>query len=193
MKKEYLPILLVHVLIVLFYTVFFLVKGNYEFIIYIIVIALLTALIFFSSKVFRYSKGLLWGLVIWSFLHLSGGGIQVGDGTLYQWMVLPLFENYPILRFDQVVHAFGFGVATFLVYELLQPFIQVKVKSSVALSIIIVMAALGLGALNEIIEFFATLVTPEHGVGDYVNNSLDMVFNLIGILIALVYLRHREA
>lgn len=46
------------------------------------------------------------------------------------------------------------------------------------------MAGLGVGALNEIIEFFATVVVPETGVGGYENTALDLVADLIGALSA---------
>jgi len=191
MKKELWSILIAHTLIVLSFTVFYLARGNYEFMIYIGVILGLTLLVFFSNKKFKYSTGLLWALVIWSLLHLCGGGVRIGDGTLYQLMIVPLSDVYPVFRFDQLVHAYGFGVAAFVIYTLLKPFTKTKAKDSAAICIVIVMGAIGFGALNEIIEFSATVVMPKTGVGDYVNNALDQVFNFIGALIALFMIRFR--
>ena len=51
----------------------------------------------------------------------------------------------------------------------------------------------GLGALNEIIEFIVTVFVPENNVGGYVNTALDLVFNLIGAVIAAVWIRLRPA
>ena len=67
--------------------------------------------------------------------------------------------------------------------------LQCKTKRLTALSIVVVMAGLGVGGLNEIIEFIATVIMPETGVGGYVNTSLDLVADLIGALIALIYIR----
>jgi len=53
-------------------------------------------------------------------------------------------------------------------------------------------AGLGLGALNEIVEFIITVVVQSTGVGSYVNNALDLVFNFVGALIAFWYVRKRE-
>jgi hypothetical protein len=39
---------------------------------------------------------------------------------------------------------------------------------------------LGFGALNEVVEFAATLLVPETNVGGYVNTGWDMVSNLVG-------------
>ena len=46
-------------------------------------------------------------------------------------------------------------------------------------------AALGLGALNEVIEFIATL-TMATNVGGYVNTGWDLVANLVGVVVAMV-------
>jgi hypothetical protein len=48
-----------------------------------------------------------------------------------------------------------------------------------------VMAACGFGAINEIIEFIATVISPQTNVGGYINTSLDLCFNLIGAVIAI--------
>jgi len=46
--------------------------------------------------------------------------------------------------------------------------------------------------LNEIVEFFATVILPETGVGGYINTSLDLVFNLLGALIAMGFIYWHE-
>ena len=45
-------------------------------------------------------------------------------------------------------------------------------------------AGLGFGALNEVVEFVATLLIPETNVGGYRNTGWDLVANLIGATIA---------
>jgi putative membrane protein len=54
------------------------------------------------------------------------------------------------------------------------------------------MAGLGIGAVNEIVEYIATLLIPETGVGGYDNTLLDLISDLIGALFALLIIRHRE-
>jgi hypothetical protein len=44
---------------------------------------------------------------------------------------------------------------------------------------------MGLGAVNEIIEFAAVLGLPDTNVGGYLNTGLDLVFNAIGAIIAM--------
>ncbi len=45
---------------------------------------------------------------------------------------------------------------------------------------------MGLGVLNELIEFSAVLVFPDTNVGGYFNTALDLVFNTLGALAAAV-------
>ena len=50
-----------------------------------------------------------------------------------------------------------------------------------------------MGPDNEIIEFIAVLTVPETGVGGYENTMLDLVFNLIGGILAVFWLGWRRA
>ncbi len=52
------------------------------------------------------------------------------------------------------------------------------------------MIGMGAGALNEVIEFMAVLIFPETGVGGYYNTAGDLTANLIGSLLALIYIKH---
>jgi hypothetical protein len=50
-------------------------------------------------------------------------------------------------------------------------------------------AGLGFGALNEVIEFVATLTMPETNVGGYVNTGWDLVANTVGATVAVLLIR----
>ena len=47
-------------------------------------------------------------------------------------------------------------------------------------------AGMGLGALNEVVEFAATLLVPETNVGGYLNTGWDLVANTTGATTAAV-------
>jgi len=126
---------------------------------------------------------------VWAILYMCGGGIRVGDGVLYGVILVPLSTKLPILRYDQFVHIVGFGVATLVMDHLLRPLLRPDLHRWTALSIVVVMAGLGVGALNEIIEFIATVVMPETGVGGYENTALDLVSDLVGAVLAIVFVR----
>ena len=52
---------------------------------------------------------------------------------------------------------------------------------------------MGLGAMNEIIEFIAVLLIPETNVGGYENTGWDLVSNAVGAVIAALLLyRYRR-
>ena len=51
---------------------------------------------------------------------------------------------------------------------------------------------MGLGATNEIIEFSAVLMVPDTNVGGYINTALDLCFNALGAVIAVVVIGLRR-
>jgi uncharacterized membrane protein YjdF len=192
LKKGQLPILIINAFGLLIFTVLFASKKNYEFLLYIGVIVFFLALILATSKKVDYPNGVLWGLTLWAFLHMSGGGLKINGVKLYEIILIPISRTYEIFRYDQFVHIVGFGVATFVMYVLLDPLLIPGLKRWTALSIVVVMAGLGVGALNEIVEFAATVLVPETGVGGYTNTSLDLVSDLIGAIIAVAVIRMRR-
>jgi uncharacterized membrane protein YjdF len=192
LKPGQAPIFLTNLLALIIFTFIFLNKQNYEFLIYIAVIVFFLVLVLKTNHKINYPNDVLWGLNIWAMLHMAGGGLFINGQKLYTVMLLNLVgEPYHIFKFDQFVHIVGFFVATLLVWTLLKPSLPKK-KRWVSLSIVVVMAGLGLGALNEIIEFAATVILPETGVGGYTNTSLDLVSDLIGALLAMWFIRRRE-
>ncbi len=192
LKKSQLPILLINACGLLIFTVLFASRKNYEFLLYIGVIIFFLVLILATNKKVDYPNSVLWGLTVWAFLHMSGGGLFIKGDKLYEIILIPISKEYHIFRYDQFVHIVGFGVATFVMYVLLKPLLKPDLKRWTALSIVIVMAGLGVGALNEIVEFTATVLVPETGVGGYVNTSLDLVSDLVGAVIAIVIIRVRR-
>lgn len=183
------PVLICALLLLAGFTVYYLLHGNREFMIYIGVIVGYLALILATRHRVRYPIGVLWGFLVWAILHMLGGSVYLGPTRLYEWMLLPLSRSLPILRYDQAVHAFGFGVTTALAVALLRPYLAPGKAPGRDLALVVVMAGLGFGALNEIIEYGVTLVVPDSGVGDYQNSSLDLVFDLLGALGAWIWLR----
>jgi putative membrane protein len=193
LKKSQIPIFVIFLTFLVIYAVYFYSINNVEFLIYVGVVVFFFLLIISTNRRVKYPNSILWGLMIWAFLHLSGGGIYLGETRLYELMLIPLSENYPIFRFDQLVHMFGFGVTTLLVFHLIKPLLKSELTRWTAISIVVVMAGLGFGALNEIVEFMATVLSPSTGVGGYTNTSLDLVANFIGAILAMVYIRLKHA
>jgi hypothetical protein len=119
--------------------------------------------------------------------HLAGGLVRVGDSVLYNATPGP-----EALRYDHLGHALGTFAGARLVWELLvrDAFAATRRTSLVALT---TLAALGLGAINETVEFVATLAHGGSHVGGYTNTGWDLVTNtLAGVLAGLVVHRRRS-
>jgi hypothetical protein len=191
LRREQWPVVIVYAILVIIFAFVFIARKNYEFLGYVGVILLLGWIIVYTNDKINYPNGLLWGLLLWALMHMAGGGVFIGGKKLYGLILIPLVgEPYNIFRYDQLVHIIGFGFATYAMYVLLKP--SLKEYRWISLSIVVIMAGLGAGALNEIIEFLATVFAPETGVGGYINNSLDLVSNGVGAGIAMFWIYRKE-
>jgi len=170
-----------------------LVLGNQEFLLYIAVMLVMIAVILAVHRRVRLSGGVLRGLCLWGFLHMAGGLVSVpaswptveGSSVLYSWWIIP-----DRLKYDHVVHAFGFGLTTWLCWEGLRSFAP-SVRPRLGPLSLCIAAGMGFGALNEVVEFAAVLLIPETNVGDYHNTGWDLVANLVGCLTAATLIRVR--
>jgi len=183
LSRQLRVLLAINLAFLLGFGIVFLNRQNYEFIIYEGVIIGVLGLIGISLHHIEYTPSALIGLTVWSALHLAGGGIAVGNGRLYDVMLIRLSTAYPILRYDQFVHIWGFGASTLVMYSLLRRVPGRPNQHRVALGVVTVMAGLGVGALNEILEFIVSVCVPGSGVGGYINTSLDLCADLLGALL----------
>ncbi|MGE3181034.1 MAG: hypothetical protein AB7N71_05335 [Phycisphaerae bacterium] len=168
-------------------------KGNSEFVFYLVVMAILVAAITLIHRIANLSLPLLWCLSIWGLLHMAGGLVPVPESwpisgdkrVLYSWWLIP-----GMLKYDQVVHAFGFGVTTWLCWQgMCASFRRVggttaPVRPTFGRMVLCAAAGMGFGAANEVVEFAATLLMPDTNVGGYQNTGWDLVSNMIGTIIA---------
>lgn len=171
---------------VLLASFYYIQQRNWEFILYVFVVMVAGLLIKKIHSKVHFSTGILWCLSIWGLMHMLGGLIQIpiswphnGDSTvLYSLWLIPEFFKY-----DHLVHGYGFGVCTWVCWQVLRP-IVIGTHEYISEIVLAVLASNGLGAFNELIEFFAVLIIPSTNVGGYINTGWDLVFNLIGSLIA---------
>jgi hypothetical protein len=118
--------------------------------------------------------------------HLAGGLVRVGDDVLYN-----ASAGGEVLRYDHLAHGLGIFVGTLLLWELLVQGTPTAARAPiVALALL---AGLGLGAVNETIEFVATRAHGGTGVGGYTNTGWDLVVNsLAGVAAGLALLRRQR-
>ena len=115
---------------------------------------------------------------MWGVLHLAGGLIELDHGRILYNATL-----VPWIRYDNVVHAIGFGAAGLAAYEAVRAAIDAPVSTAIAW-MVTWLAAMGAGALNEVVEFGATHLLAATEVGGYENTGRDLVANLIGGAVA---------
>jgi len=145
------------------------------------------------------SAGLLWLLSLWGGLHMAGGLVPLPaswphdppNAVLYSWWLIP--ER---LKYDQLIHVYGFGVTTWLCWQALRASVRSwdggRLRPTLGLLTLCGAGGMGFGALNEVIEFMATLMLPRTNVGGYVNTGWDLVSNLIGCVVAAVWIWWRD-
>lgn len=150
---------------------------------YVVLILLLVVLVCRLEVRFGLGGGVLWGLSVWGLGHLAGGIVPLdGDRTLYNAVV-----GVELFHFDRLVHAFGFGFATLACGKVLRSWLP-SGRVTAGMAVLVVLAGLGVGAVNEIVEFAATLILPETNVGGYVNTGWDLVFDTLGAVVAAWWL-----
>ena len=166
-------------------------RGNIEFMLYIGVMFILIPLVLHVHRRVILNDAALWGLSTWGLVHMAGGLILVPEGwpveaqsrVLYSLWLLP-----DRLKYDHVVHAYGFGLATWVCWQGLRSAIEHRggrATPSFGLMVLSAAAGMGLGSLNELIEFAATLLVPETNVGGYINTGWDLAANMVGAVVAV--------
>lgn len=166
-------------------------RGNQEFYFYIAVMVVLIAVVGCVHWRVGLTNATLWALSAWGLAHMAGGLLAVPDSwpvsgphrVLYSLWLVP-----DRLKYDQVVHAFGFGVTTWVCWQALRAALP-QARPTLGLLVLCAAAGMGFGALNEVVEFVATLLVPETNVGGYVNTGWDLVSNLVGSAAAAVWIR----
>ncbi len=170
-------------------------SGNHEFQFYIVTMVLCILGVVWVHRRVNLSPGVLWGLSLWGLMHLAGGMVTIpvtwpveGTHVLYNWW---LVER--VLKFDQVVHAYGFGMTTWTCWQGLRWGIAhrlnvapASVRPSAGLLVMCAAAGVGFGALNEVVEFIVTQVVQETNVGGYSNTGWDLVSNLVGAVVTVL-------
>lgn len=197
--KRLVPVITFTTVYMLIATLFAFALGNLEFLYYIAVMLILVYVVYSVHKSVGLADAAIWALSLWGLVHMAGGLVPIpeswpvdsGSRVLYSLWLIPGY-----LKYDQVVHAYGFGVATWVCWEGISAAIRTRggqASATVGLMVLSAAAGMGLGALNELIEFVATLLIPETNVGGYVNTGWDLVANFVGAVFAAVVIYVRDS
>lgn len=161
-------------------------NGRDNWPVYLVVILLGAALVIALHLRYGFSLATRVGLAVFALTHVAGGMLTVGDDILYRWWLVE-----PIIRYDNLQHAWGFGFAGRAAWEAIGSRMGTESRTPAIAWWIVVLAAGAIGATNEIIEWILTLTIPGTDVGGYDNTARDLVANLAGgSLVGLWTARH---
>ncbi len=162
-----------------------LLRGNVEFIYYTAMMVLSISLILFIHRRMHFYPIVLMSLSVIGLLHLLGGNLYLGSVRLYDYYFFP-----DIFRYDNFVHMLGSGVMVVLAHALLMPVLHKNFeRNRLYFILLLVIVGMGLGSINELVEFVAVLVFDVgQQVGDYTNTLLDITFNTLGSFIMATFL-----
>lgn len=186
MKKSHLWILIFNVFYLAIFGAYYLSAKNYEFVWYIFVIAIIGGIVAVNLKKSRLDNGILWLLSIWGLLHMVAGGVKINGSTIYSIRLIDIIDKggqFYILKMDQLIHFYGFFVSAILIYQLMKASGSNGALSPKIMIFLAWLGSMGLGALNEVVEFIAFISIDHTGVGDLYNTGLDLIFNLFGALV----------
>ncbi len=182
MNKEKILTYITHIFFLGFFIIYLLQK-NYEFIGYTLITLLLFWLVIFIYKKYNLPFLVLFGFIVWVFLHMLGGidfnGVRVYGIMLINLIGAPLF----ILRYDQVVHFYCYLIVGVILFYIVKKYVK---KIDAIMLFLIIVASIGIGSLNEVVEFTMVLILGNTGVGDYFNTSLDIVANTLGAIVGVL-------
>lgn len=163
-------------------------QGNGEFLVYSGSMVVFILIVMHLHTRVRLSNATLWMLSVWGALHMLGGTVPIPESVSESETarhVLYAFRPAAWLpRYDQLIHAYGFFTASIAAWECLRK--GLGARPGIGLSASAALIGVGLGAINEVLEFGVTLFVENHGVGGYENTGWDLVSNAVGATAAAV-------
>ncbi len=166
---------------------YFLQDLNFEFVIYVAVIIAIIGGVLLTVSYTDFPHWLLWLLAFLRLLHVLGGAVQIDGGVFFGYRIYPFLDlggDFYILKYDQVVHFYLYGVVAMMAHHALKRACSKGHGFLIALSAILI--SVGVSALNEIMEFLIAVTIERNGVGGYENAMLDLIFNLSGAVLAVL-------
>ncbi len=165
------------------------ISGNMEFVIYAVTVLVVVLLLHWGDRKNDFRPWTIWMFNAWLLMHIIGGLLIVNGHAMYSQMLIPIIgEPYNIFKYDQFVHIYCYFAMTPLLWQVLVNHMH-EGSSIAVMKFFTILAAIGVGGLNEIVEFTATVLVPDVNVGGYINNAIDIVCNSLGALLALPLLK----
>lgn len=176
------------VVIALLITLLTIIMKNYEFAYYAILSWPIIFIFYRGRKRTHLHAETVQLVTIFIFLHFLGGAVNLNGARLYDSFIFNV-------RYDNYMHFIGLVLIAFAAYDFFIPYLKKSMLERYRFFTLLLICS-GIGALVEIFEFIAVNVLMNTGVGDYFNNAMDLVSNLVGsvfgILMAHYLLRKKR-
>jgi uncharacterized membrane protein YjdF len=188
-RKIEWAILWFNIIYLILFAIHFFQRGNFEFIWYIFIMIILIAIFSILHKKYNFSTWTLVGLSVWGIAHMFGGSTLLGEPRVYARILFPIFTtgDTTLFRYDHLLHFYFYVVMTSVIYQIAKNYFKPN-SNWFVISLLVILASMGVGAFNEIIEFLPVLFLSDTGVGGYFNVAWDIVFNTLGAIIAMIYI-----
>ncbi len=144
---------------------------------YVPITVVVTGLVVLVHRSVGFSPQVMWGLAGVAVGNLAGGVFLVDGQPLY---VLKILGD---VRYDKPFHAAATGVAAWASLEAISRWTGRSKGPSLGFAALLM--AIGVGSLVEIVEYAGSVIFHSTNVGDYGNNMLDLVANLVGAAVAV--------
>ncbi|NCN98996.1 hypothetical protein COU62_02615 [Candidatus Pacearchaeota archaeon CG10_big_fil_rev_8_21_14_0_10_35_219] len=185
LKRGEWVVIIFSLIYIIIFGIYYIVTENYEFLTYVVNLVFVGAIVLLTLKKTKLDNLALWLLSIWGLLHMLGGSIIIQGVALYNLKLIKIIElsgDFFILKMDQVIHFYGFFVAAVVVFQIIAP--RLKNRNKLGAAIFVAwLGSMGLGSLNEIVEFLVFIFVERTGVGDLYNLGLDLISNMLGALV----------
>lgn len=148
---------------------------------YLQVVVGLVVITMLADRAAHFSRAMVAALTSVAVVHLVGGLMTpIGDApTFYETWIID-----GVVKFDQLAHMYGSAVLTFACAHLAIGLLKPARRDGIGLAVVAGLMACGLGALNELIEFWFGLNNTNLHAGGLENTGWDLAFNLGGGVIA---------
>lgn len=165
------------------FTFYSIINANFEFLYYAFLIFFFIYIVIIIHKRLHLGFFILFNMSVLGFLHMLGGSFYLDELRLYDYYFLP-----GVFRYDNFIHTYASFIGTLALYSLFINFVDEAIKKRYFIfALMIVLMAMGVGTLVELAEFSAVIIFgATKQVGGYYNNALDLFFNGLGAIIAMI-------
>ncbi|HET8574832.1 MAG TPA: hypothetical protein VFM02_01520 [Candidatus Paceibacterota bacterium] len=172
--------------------IYFLSEGNIHDLAYVFLNLVFFLAVWSTVQRSYLGEPLLWAVFVWGLLNTLAGSTDINGVSLYSISLKDIFGSSApgaliFFRYDRMIHFLAFGITTTYFFHLLHGPFKTKTENRRTVYLAAFLAGIGLGSINETVEFSASWIIGHLGMyGGYVDTNVDLIANTIGAFFALL-------